>query len=217
MRDNVSQKDSAKAEDQPLSLKLNRTTILVDGQLQISFRRTVKVPDNQQTSNLPPDLGPFKLTNVNYGSDRLPASIKAKGGLLLPMYEREAMWIKFRSLTSKSYAIKVLSGGVNAISGEPEQETIETKKRRKAFLTKRKPIQDYLVVPGQPWLDGFATAPGKVHQFVATTLGKGKTIESQITGVEDIGGLQFHITPQTFNEEPQNLVHVPHNIPIRFS
>lgn len=75
-------------EDEPLSLKLadRNTSIIVDGQLKISFRRTIRVPDNEQSSALPPDLGAFKLTNVNYGSGRLPAAVKAKGGLLLPMY-----------------------------------------------------------------------------------------------------------------------------------
>ncbi|RVD87097.1 uncharacterized protein DFL_005342 [Arthrobotrys flagrans] len=106
------------------------------------------------------------------------------------------MWIEFDPISGKPYIIKIFCGGVNAISGEPEVEMAEAKKRQDDFLAEKKSIQDYVLVPGQPWLDGSATGPGKVHQFIATALGKGKTVEAQITGVEDIGGLQSHITPQ---------------------
>lgn len=115
------------------------------------------------------------------------------------------MWVKFTALTKKSYAIKILAGGVNAISGEPDIETSEVKQRQRDRLAQRKSIQDYVVVPGQPWLDGFATGPGKVQQFVATGLGKDQTVEAQITGVEDIGGLQFDVTPQKSDTQTSEL------------
>ena len=52
----------------------------------------------------------------------------AKGGFFLPMYQREAMWIK---LTSREpFAIKIYVGGVNAVSGEPVRETKTTMARR---------------------------------------------------------------------------------------
>lgn len=38
------------------------------------------------------------------------------------------MWINFKS--SKPFAIKVIVGGINAISGEPEQEDEESRLRR---------------------------------------------------------------------------------------
>lgn len=40
--------------------------------------------------------------------------------------------------------------------------------------------QDYVVVPKQPWLDGIATSPGIVKQFVAVPYGSGYSIERQV-------------------------------------
>ncbi|KAK6331202.1 hypothetical protein TWF696_009924 [Orbilia brochopaga] len=183
----------------PLKLEAKNTTILVDGNLEISFRRTIRVPDNQQISDLPPDLGPMALTNVKHLSSKLPSDMRAKGGLLLGMHQNEAMWINFHirePVQSPKYAIKIFAGGINVISGEPETETAATKLRRRTLLAENKSVQDYIVVPGQLWLDGIATSAGHVRQFVATSLGDGVTVEGQITGAEDVGGLQFEITPQ---------------------
>ncbi|EWC43658.1 hypothetical protein DRE_01545 [Drechslerella stenobrocha 248] len=183
----------------PLDLCGENTKIVVNDDLEITFRRTIRVPDNEQISNLPPDLGAMKLSNVKNASSNLPPAIAAKGGLLLPMHQSEAMWINFKIKNAESryrYAIKIFSGGVNVVSGEPEVETTATKLRRQTLLAQGKSVQDYVVIPEQRWLDGIATSSGKVRQFVATALGDGVTVESQITGAEDVGGLQFEITPE---------------------
>ncbi|KAK6517335.1 hypothetical protein TWF281_003992 [Arthrobotrys megalospora] len=177
----------------PMSLRLEskNQVIRVDHNLEISFRRTIRVPDNQQVNNLPPDLGALTLTNVSHVASRLPDSMRVKAGLLLPMHR-----IYISTNEHHRYAIKILIGGVNAISGEPETETEATKLRRKSQILQGKSIQDYVVIPDQLWLDGIATEPGKVRQFVATGLGKGHTVEGQLTGEEDIAGIQFEITPE---------------------
>ena len=56
-------------------------------------------------------------------------------------------------------------------------------------------LQDYLVVPPQPWLDGFNSGQGKIRQFVSMPLGMGYTVESQVTGKEDVGGIQLLAIP----------------------
>ena len=109
------------------------------------------------------------------------------------MIEREAMWINFES--THAFAIKVYVGGVNAVSGEPARETEITMMRRLKLLQERKNMQDYVVAPKQLWLDGIANADGNVRQFVAMLLGKGYTVEAQISGEEVIGGIQFEVTP----------------------
>lgn len=103
------------------------------------------------------------------------------------------MWIKFYS--HKPYAIKIFIGGVNIVSGEPAIETAATKLRRQTLLSQNKPIQDYLVVPDQPWIDGIATSAGKVRQFVAMPLGTGYSVEAQMAGEEVTGGIQFEVIP----------------------
>ena len=54
---------------------------------------------------------------------------------------------------------------------------------------------DYLVVPGQPWLDGFYVEKGLIRQLVAMPLGEGYTPEEQLTGEAEHGGLQIAVYP----------------------
>lgn len=61
--------------------------VLIDHELCISFRRTVKVPNvKDQIFELPPDLRAFPLFPVKEFEDNLPKSMADKGGLLMPMY-----------------------------------------------------------------------------------------------------------------------------------
>jgi len=53
--------------------------------------------------------------------------------------------------------------------------------------------QDYLVCPLQPWLDGINSGDGEIRQFTAMPLGQGYTVEGQITGAEQVGGIQILI------------------------
>jgi hypothetical protein len=66
-------------------------------------------------------------------------------------------------------------------------------------------VQDYLTCPPQPWLDGFNTGDGKVRQFVAMPLGMGYTVEGQLTGKEEHGGVQLIVyepKPGKFPDAP---------------
>jgi hypothetical protein len=102
-------------------------------------------------------------------------------------------------------ASKVYVGRINAISGESAIEDAGTMLRRQAKLEKlarqqvgaatTSPLQDYIVVPGQRWLDGIADSNGTVRQFVATPFGSGHSIEAQMTGHETAGGIQIEVVP----------------------
>ena len=178
--------------------------------IDISFQRTIRVPDNNDTSELPPSMGTFPLYSVTKYHDRLPTDMVNKGGLFFPMYrtsisrialstgltfepEREAMWINFRA--EKPFAVKIYIGGVNAVSGEPIQENAATALRRFAKFSSNKLIQDYVVPPRQLWLDGIASHDERVRQFVAMPLGSGYSVEAQVTKNEVVGGLQFLVVP----------------------
>jgi len=52
-----------------------------------------------------------------------------------------------------------------------------------------------VVLPRQPWLDGFCVKKGLIRQFVAMPLGAGYTAEEQITGEAEEGGLQIIAYP----------------------
>jgi hypothetical protein len=109
------------------------------------------------------------------------------------MYQREALWLGFGGAEWKPNAVKVGVGHVNALSGEVWDERL------------RSDPQDYVVVPDQPWLDGINAGDGYVRQFVAMPLGLGYTVEGQVTGAEEFGGIQLLVyapKPGRFSDQP---------------
>jgi hypothetical protein len=54
--------------------------------LVIEFKRTIRVPDNNDTNELPPDEGSFPLYKVDDYAEELPLNMAQKGGLFIPMY-----------------------------------------------------------------------------------------------------------------------------------
>lgn len=103
------------------------------------------------------------------------------------------MWISFNS--GNRFIVKIYAGGINVVSGEPKAENVATGLRRSTLLAQGKSIQDYVVIPPQPWIDGFATAGGEVKQFVAMPCGSGYSVEAQLTGCDAVAGLQFEVVP----------------------
>ena len=67
--------------------------------------------------SLPPSLGVFPLRHVDDYADRVPASWREKGGVFLPMYQREAMWIAFNGPSHQPRAVQVAVGKVCALTG----------------------------------------------------------------------------------------------------
>jgi len=114
------------------------------------------------------------------------------------------MWINFSPVQEQMhpYKIKIYVGGVNVISAEPAIETVANQFRRQIRLGKApaepkpvSPLQDYIVVPQQKWIDGIAHGDGTVRQFVAMPSNSGASVEAQITGQEATAGIQIEITP----------------------
>lgn len=75
------------------------------------------------------------------------------------------MWINFKA--NAPFMVKIYCGSVNVVSGEHAAEDTETKQRRAKLLAQGKLVQDYVVLPEQPWIDGVAIKPSVVRQFVA--------------------------------------------------
>jgi hypothetical protein len=157
--------------------------------LTIDFQRTLRIPDDGRDYPLPPGLGPFPLHHIDDYAGKIPANWLKRGGVLLPMWQAEALWLYFQSdyvenrETAYPFAIKIATGKINAITGEAWQRGLS-----------RNP-QDYLVVPTQPWLDGYCVEKGVVRQFVAMPLGDGYSVEEQLTGKAEFGGMQIEIFP----------------------
>lgn len=151
--------------------------------LRIEFQRTLRIPDDDRDYPLPPGLGRFPLAHVDDFAERIPDRWKEHGGVMLPMYQSEAMWLSFITPNGYPFAVKVATGKINAATGEPWTTGLN-----------RDP-QDYLSIPSQPWLDGYCVERGIIRQFVAMPLGAGYTAEEQITGEAAHGGLQVAAYP----------------------
>lgn len=154
----------------------------------IDFQRTLRIPDTDRTYDLPPGLGAFPLRHADDHAAKLPGQVAARGGVILPIWQAEAMWLSFTNQGPDvdldfPVAVKVAAGKINAVTGEGWRPGLH-----------RAP-QDYMVSPEQPWLDGFAVERGVVRQFVAMELGEGYSAEEQLTGQAQWGGLQIVVVP----------------------
>src|SRR3989338_7943833 len=186
--------------------KLQQSSLYV-AELQISFQRTCRVPQGKINS-LPASLGSFPQYQVRDFKQGVPKEWQ-EDAYFFPMYKQEAMWISFgRGRNEQPKALIIGAGNINAISGkpfDPSKDKISGKKKKSKGLDIRlEQEQNYLVVPPQPWIDGWKAEDGKVYQFVAAEMGSGETVEGQITGEETIGGLQFILYNPLHG---QNLIH----------
>jgi hypothetical protein len=179
-----------------LRVRTQNDSIKIGRHFEITFERTLRIPDDGTTYPLPPGLGAFPVRRVADYASRVPASWREHGGVFIPMYQREAMWLYFSVPRWRACAVKVGVGKVNAISGEPWDERLIPGR------------QDYLVCPDQPWLDGIKAGEGFIRQFVAMPLGMGYTVEGQVTGKEEFGGMQLLVyepKPGRFPDQPPRM------------
>lgn len=152
-------------------------------ELRIELQRTLRIPDDGRSYPLPPGLGRFPLRHVDDFAGRVPPEWVRHGGVLLPMYQSEAVWLRFSSPHGFPFAVKVATGKIDAVSGEQWREGLH-----------RGP-QDYMPIPQQPWLDGYCVEKGHIRQFVAMPLGAGYSAEEQVTDKAEHGGLQIAAYP----------------------
>lgn len=160
-----------------------------EARFKVDFARTLRIPDDGKNYPLPPGLGIFPMRHVDDFAENIPKSWVEHGGVMLPMYQSEALWLNFNPnfiaerLTGYPFAIKVAAGKINAVTGGDWTDWLQ-----------RNP-QDYIVCPRQPWLDGFCVEKGIIRQFVAMPLGSGYSAEEQIAGEAQYGGIQLIVYP----------------------
>jgi len=158
-----------------------------DARLTITLHRTFRIPDDGKRYPLPPSCGFFPVRHVDDFKDKVPQKWVGRGGVMVPLYQSEAMWLQFDPQYSNlhmhhyAFAIKVATGKVSAVTGKKWSKKLKE--------------GDYMVSPGQPWLDGYVVEDGTIRQFVAAPLGLGVTAEEQITGEAEFGGLQLEVVP----------------------
>jgi hypothetical protein len=168
------------------TLRVSFPEVHPEARCEITFQRTLRIPDDGKAYPLPAGLGSFPLFDV--ADYPVPDDWKRHGGVFLPMHQSEAMWLHFRAHGDYPFAVKVAAGKINAVTGGAWGDEVTTSP------------QDYVVMPEQPWLDGFCVEKGVVRQFVAAPLGEGYTAEEQLTGKGEWGGLQFIFYPMKAEE-----------------
>ncbi|KAK5659860.1 hypothetical protein OQA88_13323 [Cercophora sp. LCS_1] len=139
-------------------------------EMVISFMRTVRIPEDNKIYKLPPSLGNFPLFDVRPFSERLPASMATQGGIFLPMYQLEAMWINFQCKKGRRFVVRPYLGGVNGTTGEHVLGDMASLLRKMNQLSID---QDYIRI----WV-------------------KGASIEWQVTGRDSVGGIQLQTIPE---------------------
>lgn len=160
-----------------------------EAQLRITFQRTLRIPCDDNVYPLPPGLGNFPLRHVDDFAKTVPSRWIQHGGVMMPMYQSEALWINFSSKylnkhrTEYPFAVKIATGKTNAITGDEWVNGLNTNS------------QDYMVAPEQPWLDGYCIEKGLIRQFISMPLGSGYSAEEQLTGKAENGGLQVIVYP----------------------
>lgn len=178
------------------NVRLAQNRIEIGERFALSFQRTLRIPDDGKAYPLPPTLGTFLPRWVRDFAARLPESWSNPvdpPSLFIPMYQREALWLAFEAASWKPNAVKIGIGKIDALTGKAWDDELHADP------------QNYLVCPHQPWLDGINSGAGVIRQFIAMPLGAGYTVEGQLTGQEQVGGLQVLVydpLPGLFPDQP---------------
>lgn len=161
-----------------------------DARMTVVLHRTFRIPDDGKNYPLPPSVGRFPVRHVDDFKDKVPAKWVGRGGVMVPLYQSEALWLEFQPQMSRDhgpygthypFAVKVATGKVSAVTGKKWSKKLKE--------------GDYMVAPEQKWLDGYVVEDGTIRQFIAAPLGLGITAEEQITGKAEFGGLQIEVVP----------------------
>jgi hypothetical protein len=164
-----------------LAVTLENDAIQIGPRFAVSFQRTLRIPDDARPHPLPPGLGRLHVLSVEPDAEGVTDSRLKPRNLLVPMYQREALWLGFHGTPWKPNAVKVAIGGVNVLTGEPDDTVL------------RSAPQDYLVCPNQPWLDGVHAETGMIRQFVAAPLHSVGTITPSMDDRERASGIQITV------------------------
>lgn len=158
-----------------------------DAEITIRLMRWLRIPEIRTRYAVPDDLGVFQLEHVEDHAARLPERVVRRGGLIMPMWQADAMWIAFCGPpfhhVGMPAAVKVAAGGVNAVSGEPWRDGLHADP------------QDYCAVPRQGWLSGSNLGEGAARQFVAMPPATDHAAGEKRGTTLDSSVLQLAVTP----------------------
>jgi len=123
--------------------------------------KTSKINVDESSHGLPPHNGTYEEFKV---ADYFCPEEWSNDGVFIPVKEGDPLWFDFRG--NDECAILCAVQRINPVTGEPAN--------LEEGLAKD-PAQNYLRMPEQLWLDGYAKE-GKVYQFVVTKAGIGLAV-----------------------------------------
>lgn len=169
----------------------------------VSIRKTEVVNVDESSHRLPPDLG--GLAEFKVADYHCPAEW-SKDGIFVKVEEGQPLWFDFRA--NEECAVLCSVQRLNPVTGEPAN--------LEGGLSKD-PKQNYLKLPEQMWLDGYAK-DGKVYQFVVTKAGEGLAVSEFVLPkhMQDSHALGFAFFPPK-NPKPKPAVtrYVP-SMPVKY-
>ncbi len=120
--------------------------VSLDASLRVGIQRTLRVPDDGGKYPLPPSLGRLSVHSAADYPTLVPQASCEPDHFLVPIHLQDAAWIQFDGLLTDPRAVAIAVGSIDAITGYPRSRGLEASP------------QNYVVVPYQPWLDGFKVA-----------------------------------------------------------
>ena len=99
---------------------------LMLGPVRVEFQRTLRIPE-AGLHPLPPGLGRFPLRRVEDYPDTAQAEWLARGGVMLPIYQREAMWLSFDASESDLFELFNGVGSVQNVEVVVNRHTMRSK------------------------------------------------------------------------------------------
>ena len=135
--------------------------------LAIKFERTMRLPDDDHTYELPTGLGQLPLRSVDDFPETTPLSWIKRGGVVMPLNRSETLWIWFSS--RYRFAVKIKIGDMDALLNTPWNPGLQ-----------RQP-QNYLVAPNAPWEKDDEVARHLVAMPLHAEEANGEGIQFEIT------------------------------------
>lgn len=132
--------------------------------LTVTFERTRRLSYDGEHYPLCTHLGTFPLHRIDHYAYKVPASWLNQGGVILPMYQAEALLVMFYGKylsdhqTDYPFAVKLTVGIANAVTG------------RASYVGLHRDPQDYVVSTEQDGFDGYRDDGGRITPFVAKPL-----------------------------------------------
>eukprot|EP00013_Stygamoeba_regulata_P002786 CAMPEP_0177644212 /NCGR_PEP_ID=MMETSP0447-20121125/8562_1 /TAXON_ID=0 /ORGANISM="Stygamoeba regulata, Strain BSH-02190019" /LENGTH=1023 /DNA_ID=CAMNT_0019146547 /DNA_START=119 /DNA_END=3190 /DNA_ORIENTATION=+ len=126
-------------------------------QLKRGLRYPSKAPADNKPIPTPAPVGDLKSLKVADYAENIPEDVSRLGGLLLPMYQSESLWLCLSAACP--HAVRVGVDGLNCLTGKKWTKALDSTE------------QDFFVCPPQHWITAFkGLEPGTIQQLVPPPL-----------------------------------------------